>query len=30
MGELFKVLALAPPDAPLPPGFHAATLGPAP
>jgi NADH dehydrogenase [ubiquinone] 1 alpha subcomplex assembly factor 7 len=28
MGELFKVLALAPPEAPEPPGFHAATLRP--
>jgi hypothetical protein len=26
MGELFKVLALAAPDAPPPPGFNAPTL----
>jgi SAM-dependent MidA family methyltransferase len=28
MGELFKVLVLARPGAPLPPGFHAPTLLP--
>jgi SAM-dependent MidA family methyltransferase len=28
MGELFKVLVLARPGAPLPPGFHAPTLTP--
>jgi NADH dehydrogenase [ubiquinone] 1 alpha subcomplex assembly factor 7 len=29
MGELFKVLVLAPPEGPLPPGFSAPTLAPA-